>query len=547
MTVAPYSAELLLRARAIHAFGDRDQPYRVLAVGGQRVLALGDDDDELDYLIGPRTTVVDAGHLTFMPGFCDTHNHMLRAGPDVDRVQPAGTSDLAALVEILRAAAERTPIGEWIVPSRSWHETNLREQRLPSALELDRASDVHPIALRRGGHVMVVNSMALRLAGIDRNTPDPENGTIARDPAGHPNGVLIERPAFEPILARLPMPSFDEQVRQLDRVCRDYNAQGITAIRDPGIEGDEFLVYQRARDERRLTVRSDVMLRLPPQWSVSRMLDELHRWHLRTGFGDDVLRLGGIKLFLDGGVEGGAFYDPYANDSEYRGHLFLNVDELTEVVTTAVERGWEVGCHCVGDHALDTVLAAYERVRASNPRLRTGHLVVEHALLAGRDQRHRAIEAGIGITVQHPLLYSLGANMLTHWGADRLDRALPIRSWVEEGALVAAGTDHNVTFSDPMRSIWGMITRETAGAGVRGASEAVDRRTAFELYTAAGARLLGVEDGRGTLQPGKFADLAGYELDPLTCAVDTLPGTTSELTFVGGQPVHDRQGLADQI
>jgi predicted amidohydrolase YtcJ len=400
------------------------------------------------------------------------------------------------------------------------------------------------VALRRGGHVMVANSAALELAGITSDTPDPQRGTIVRDASGRPTGVLVERPAFEPVSRLLPEPSFDEQVDQLGRACRAYNARGITAVRDPGLSGAEFRIYQEAADAGMLTVRSRVMLRMFPEWSADQMIEEIDRWRVRTGLGDDTLRLGGVKIFLDGGVEGAALSEPYADDPTNYGHLFLEDAALTHVVEAAVSRGWEVGCHALGDRAVAQALDAFEAARRACPRLRDGHLVLEHACFADAPTRKRAVRLGLGVCVQHPLVSFLGGNMVKFWGEERTERAFPIRSWVEDGALVSAGSDHNITFLDPLRSIWGMVTRGTASAGVRGAAEAIDRRTAFELSTVAGARL--VDDRRlGPLAPGRHADLVAFRDDPLACPIDDLPELEPSVTMMGGRPVHDPEGRFD--
>lgn len=526
----------IVRASAIHVFDDPRSTARSVALYDGAVVALADRADGLDALAGPATQIHDCRDLTFLPGFFDIHNHMLAAGRDLEQLSLVDVRTIDELLECLISRAAGSTSGEWIVPSRNWHESNLRERRLPTALELDAVD--RPVALRRGGHVMVANTAALALAGIDRETPDPERGTIVRDAAGHPTGLLIERPAFESIARLLPEPTFDEQVAQLERASRAYNAAGITAVRDPGLSGDEFRIYQATADTGRLTVRSRLMLRMFPEWSADRMIDEIQRWHVRTGLGDAMLRLGGVKIFLDGGVEGAALSEPYANDPSRRGHLFLERDELARVIRAAVIRGWDVGCHALGDRAMAIAIDVYEETSRAHSGLRKGRLVLEHACLADATTRKRAISLGLGICVQYPLLQFLGGNMLTYWGEARTEQVLPIRSWVEEGGLVAAGSDHNITFLSPLRAIWGMVTRETVSAGIVGSIEAIDRHTAFELSTTAGARL--VDDWRlGPVRAGRHADLVGFAVDPLTCDLDVLPEMTPALTLVGGRAVHD--------
>jgi predicted amidohydrolase YtcJ len=531
------AADAIVSAHAIHPFDGSGRIFRSLAIRGARLIALDEAADGLDALRGPGTQVVDARDLTVVPGLFDSHNHMLAAAAGAGAVQ---LGDARSIDDVLRLLAERAaelPEGAWIVPSRNWHETNLDERRLPTGSELDRVSSHHPIALRRGGHVMVANSAALQLAGITADSPDPDGGTVERDAGGQPTGLLVEGPAFAPVARLLPVVGFDEQVDALARICRAYNACGITAVRDPGLGREQFRIYQRARDRGLLTVRSTLMMRLAADWDADRMIEEIESWPVRTGLGDQMLRLGGVKLFLDGGVEGAAFCDPYANDAAFRGHQFLTTDELTRVVAGAVDRGWEVGCHALGDRALQAALDAYEAV-SNGRRLRRGHLVLEHGFFADEQTRRRIVKLGVGVCVQHPLVYFLGGNMLRYWGSERTAAALPIKEWVDDGALVAAGSDHDITFYNPLKSIWGMVTRDTATAGHQGEEHAVSRDVAFRLYTVAGAELIGERD-RGALAPGCLADLVAFPSDPLSCPLDDLPTLSPAVTVVGGEPVHD--------
>ena len=210
---------------------------------------------------------------------------------------------------------------------------------------------------------------------------------------------------------------------------------------------------------------------------------------VRSGFGDDLLKLWGLKFVLDGGAEGGALDEPYMNNPSYRGHLLWNPDDLLTLVNFAVRRGWKIGTHAIGDRAVRTLLDVYEQVIKENPGLKPGTLVLEHGFLANAEQRARAIRLGIPVTIQHPLLYTLGSVLLDGWGKERTREIMPVRAWLEEGAMLSAGTDHPVSSYNPLLSIWGMVTRDTLKAGIQGPEYAIDQYTAVQLYTVAGARL----------------------------------------------------------
>ncbi len=536
------SADLMITAAKIHTFDDERSEFHAVAIRDGRILALGDSAEDLRSLVGPQTVEVDARDLVLTPGLFDTHNHQLHTARDLDAVNLDGAATLGEVVALLADRARETPEGEWIVTGSTWHETNLAERRLPTARELDAATTSHPICVRRGGHVRVVNTLGLERAGITADTPDPAGATIARDPDGRPNGQLIEPAAYQPVEALLPKPSFEADVDALGRLCRLYNRRGLVAVRDPFVTRHDLLVYQGARDAGKLTTRSRVMIAVPPTLPRAQRIAEIDSWGVRSGFGDDLLQIDGIKLMADGGVEAAALSTPYANDSTFRGHLMMSADELTEVIRAAVARGWRVGTHAVGDVAVRAVLDAYERVEQEFPGLPQGWLAIEHACFADPEQRQRAIDLGVAITVQHPLLYALGGNMRIYWGDERTAEVFPLREWIDEGALVAAGSDSGPAPWDPLLSIWGMTTRGTRVAGTPGPEHAIDRWTAFWLYSVAGAHLFGDGQVGGAVAIGKLADLVAFPVDPLTCPIDDLPDVQPAFTLLAGEPVFDREG-----
>lgn len=537
------SADVVLRVGRVYDFTAPDAHMSSLAVRDGRVLAVG-QGRELNGLVGPNTTVVEDPGLTVLPSYFDTHNHLFWTSSDVGSVDLEDAGSVADIVARLRERAARTPPGEWIVSARRWHESTIAERRLPTATELDGASPEHPILVRRGGHVAVANSAALRLAGITSRSPDPEGGTVVRDAAGHPKGPLIEFPAFEPIMRLLPQPSAAHKAEALAEACRRYNARGIGAVRDPGVDDEAVDVYQALRDSGRLTVRSTLLYALDPSASTEHKLAQLDAFSRPPGWGDELLRVDGLKIFSDGGVEGGWQSAAYANQPGYFGHPLISRDDLVTVVDSAVRRGWKIGCHAVGDRAVVMVVDAYEQVLRRHPGLPPGTLVIEHAFFADAELRARAIALGIAVTVQHPLLYALAGNMLEYWGPERTEHVMPVRQWLDEGALVAAGSDCNVTPVDPLLSVWGLVSRGTQVGGVQGPQHGIDRATAFRLYTADAARLAGVQGSRGRLAPGYAADLVGYRSDPVRCDLDDLPGLAPCLTLVGGSPVYNPEGMS---
>ena len=424
----PYDlADVVFRVgRAYGMTADRGI-YQAVAVKDGRITAVGRSRDELDSFIGPGTAVIDDPELVLYPAFNDTHNHQLLAARDLDYVSLEQARSIVELVQALRGAADRTPSGEWVISSRCWHETHLREGRLPTARELDAASARHPVFVQRGGHVGVANSAALRMAGITATSADPPSGTVVRLGDRTPVGVLIEGGALEPVRRLLPPVSEAAQAELLARQCRLYNRRGIGVVRDPGLMPGEVAVYQAVADRGELTTRTRLMFWVLPQATVADTLayvDSLPEPGSVAGDGGG-LGIWGLKLGMDGGVEGGFLCEPYANNPAFRGHAFWEPDDFEQVVEHAVGRGCRVGCHAVGDCAVRRVLDAYEQVVLRHPDLPPGTLVIEHAFLADAAARERAVRLGVGITVQHPLLYSLGGNLVRYWGPDRASQVMP--------------------------------------------------------------------------------------------------------------------------
>jgi predicted amidohydrolase YtcJ len=531
-------ADVIIRARAIYSMAADRAVYRAVAIRDEWIVAVSEDPRGLDGLMSGDTRVIDEPDLTILPPFDDNHNHFILAAENLGFVQADQAHSIADLLELIRQRAANTPAGQWIRTSTTWDESNLAEKRLPTAIELDHATSEHPVWVAKGGHVGVANSLALHLAGITSDTPDPPHGTIKHAPDGTPTGELYSAPAMSLVSSLIPPPPFEQQVQNLQQACQVYNSYGIGTVRDPIVTRDQMLVYQALWERGGLTVRSRPMFLFSPG-TVAEQIADIASLGVRSGFGDDLLKIWGLKTLMDGGPAAAALDQPYVNNPNYSGNPFWKTGDLAEVANFAVRRGWRIGIHAIGDRAVRTVLDAYEQVVNTNPGLKPGTLVIEHAFLADATQRARAGRLGVSITVQQPLLYEQGAALLASWGKGRTSQILPIRSWLETEAQVSAGTDSPPTSFDPMQAIWGMVTRGTKQIGVQGPEYAIDQYTAMQLYTAASAQLNWESERRGTVQPRRLADLMAYRTDPITCPIDQLLGLRPVFTMVGGRAVYD--------
>jgi predicted amidohydrolase YtcJ len=534
-------ADLLVKAGRIYAMDERHSTLRSLAVRDGWIVAASDEPDGLNSLASSDTAVLDDPELTVLPAFFDIHEHLLDSARNLGRVRLEDARSMGELVAMIGERAQRTPEGEWVQTSNGWNESNLAEGRLPTAIELDQATSTHPVLAPRGGHVSITNTLGLEKLGITSATPDPPGGTIGHAADGLPNGQL-EGSAAQMIKGLLPPPSLEESVENLVDACGIYAALGVGSVREALLLADGWEVYQSAWERGRLSIRCLPLLLVDSSWPQEQRLAFVDGLRVRSGFGDDWLRLWGLKFVIDGGVAGAAMEEPFANNPSYSGHLNWDADEMTEVVALALSCNWRVGTHAVGDRAVRTVLDVYERALEQHPGKPPGTLVIEHAFLADEEQRARAIRLGVAITVQHALLYTNGAEILASWGPERASRVMPVRSWLADGAVIAAGTDQVRPFN-PMLNIWGTVIRGTKDAGIQGPDEAIDTYTAIELYTAAGARLTGEAHRRGQLRPGQLADFVAYRANPMSMPPDELPDLKPVLTCVGGRGPHDPDAL----
>jgi predicted amidohydrolase YtcJ len=535
----PLRLSYLIKAGAVHSM--TGETYRSVGLRGGEIVGVSTERDGLDDLIGSGTSVVDGRELTLLPAFADSHEHLMEASRNTLLVPVGKARSVAEFTGMVSAAARDATSGDWILTAMDWHESNLAENRLPTLAELDAAAPDHPVLARRGGHFALANSAALRAAGIGTDTPDPAGGTIGRLADGSRSGAL-EGGAVYQVAAFAPARGQAELAAALGTGSAAYAALGVGTIREPLINLDELLAYQEARERDLLNVRVRAMIRVGSELTADQAIALIDGLGARSGFGDERLRIWGLKFVLDGGVEGAALEQPYADDSANSGHLNWDPAVMSKVCVEAAQRGWRIGTHAAGDRALRTVLDVYEAVTAKVGPLPPWTLVIEHALLSDAEQRARAVRGGFGVTVQHPLLWNMGSKMLIAWGPERTRRVNPLDEWLAAGADLAAGTDLVRPFN-PMTNVWGMVTRGTKAAGVQGSEHAINVGTALELYTMGTARLNHEQDRLGSITPGKLADIVAYPIDPFAADPDDLAELTPTFSIVDGRAVHDPDGM----
>jgi len=510
-----------------------------VAIRDNRFLAVG-NQGEINPLNGPNTQEIDLGGRTVIPGLVDSHIHQLSVGLDIEKAALFDARSIADVVDVVESEVQDTPEGEWVTTSSGWHEGQLEEKRLPTRNDLDPVSPNNPVFIPRGGHVCTVNSVALNEADIDKNTSDPEGGTIVRESeTGEPTGVLLET-ARDLVEELVPEPTREERKEAIPRAMEELNARGVTAALEPGLSFSDMRAYMETRTTGNPTVRTDMLV-----WVSSLEDVEEAANHYFRGFGDEMLKIDGIKYLIDGGVEGAALKEPYETvegvqeNPDYRGHLILppgGREEYREMLELAAESGFQVQTHAVGDRAIELVVDEYVNI---DQETSVGDLrwAVMHTFLPTQQSMEKMAEHDIVTTVQnHPT--RLGFNQVQWWGEERGNYAIPIRNLLDNDIMVGGGTDANVVPWRPFESIWWMVTRNTIVAGMLGASQSISREEALQLWTRNSAYTMHWEDKIGSIEPGKLADLAVLDTDYLECNEDEIIDISVDMTMLGGEVVH---------
>lgn len=506
-----------------------------VAVTGDRISAVG-TSARIRGLAGGATKVVDLQGRTLIPGLMDNHLHSAGGGPGVD------LSRARSLDEVYTALAARvgqTAAGDVIVSNSDWHEAQLREKRLPLRDDLDRVAPNHPVVLVRGGHEYVVNSAALRRWRVDEKTPEPAGGRLTRYPDGRLNGELVDTAKALVTLPPAPPRSRDAQIAARRAEYATLHAAGLTSVRHPGISIDDYRLLQEMQRRGLLTMRVTALLR--PGGSAPAVTAALDVSGLKQGDGDAWLRVGGVKLAVDGGFEGGLMREPYAEPWDEKGTfkgLQTQSTESFEATVLALNlRGWRVATHAVGDAAIDIVLTAYERANARTSIVGR-RWSIEHAFIGRPDHLPRMKALGLALAVQNHL-YLAGPSLVSYWGPVRAGLTTPARLYLDAGLAVSSGTDAPVVPYPPLWTLYHFITRDTIAGGVLGPDQRVTREEALRMATTGNAWLTMEEGDKGAIATGMLADLVLLSEDPLTCAPAALRDAKVLMTIVGGKIVHD--------
>ena len=519
-------ADLILHHGKVVTLDDRNRTASAVVIRAGTIVAVG-EEQLLERYAAART--IDVGGRLVLPGFNDAHTHL--SGDARRYIDLSSARSIRELQDKVRAKAVQLGPGEWIT-GYGWAEDNFVEQRLPMRTDLDAAAPGNPVILARAGdHSSVANSLALRLAGITRDTPHPSAGMIEHDSTGEPTGIIRER---ADIVNRLvPVASPDELRPSFVQSLRDQLSFGITSL----VMADETVrnwpEWERVyREHPGQLPRAAVQIR----WNGE---SELRAFGKRSGDGDEWLRVGALKVYVDGGFTGPSAYtlQPYKGMPGFRGTLNRTPDELYQIAKTAHAMGWQMGFHTIGDGAIALTVDVFDRVLRESPRPDHRHYVNHFSMLPPDATLATMARDSILVAQQPNFTYTLEQRYAQTLDGTRLAHNNPVATPMNRGIVMAFSSD--ILPIGPMVGLYAAVTRKGKSGVVYGADERVSMLQALRAYTR-GAYLTHEEHRKGTIEAGKLADLIVLSADLTTIPPEQILGTTVDMTVLGGRVVYER-------
>ena len=503
---------------------------------------------EVRPLIGSGTRVLDAGGRMVIPGLIDTHVHALGVAAAEAR-QPF--KDLRSIEEIqawVRQQAAQSPAGTWIWSPRVF-PTRVREHRFPTRAELDAAAPRNPVVVD-GAYAVMVNTAALKAAGITAGTPDPAGGAIVKDAAGQPTGLLRN---IGTLLARFREDAGPVPLDMLEKVHRKYLESGITSVIERGANVRGYRAYRELHDASRLRVRATITVRVSSDGTVADTERFIRGLPFRFGEGDDRLKVGPLKIVADGGILAGTAYmrQPYGArasalygvaDPDYRGFLTRKPEALNAIIRTGHRLGWQMSAHVTGDAGVDAVLDAVEAANQESP-IGDRRFTLIHAYFANPETAQRAARLGVIVDTQPAWYYKDADALAEALGASRLEQFIGLDTWLDAGLTVAINTDHmfgldpdaSMNPYNPFLTMYVAVTRRTEGGQVFGPGQAVSRERALRMMTSEAARFSFDEQRKGTIETGKLGDFVVLSDDLFAVPAEDIRHIRAETTVVGGE------------
>ena len=535
--MAPKSADLVLTNGDVYTIDSARPRAQAIAIRGEKIVAIG-SSNEIHAWIGPHTRVIDLHGRFVMPGFNDAHVHLASGGMAKLTVNLERTKSLVEFQQRIRDSLKNYKPGEWITGS-GWDHTLWTEKRFPTRWDLDVVSKDHPMVFERvDGHVAVANSLALKIAGVTKETKDAPGSHIVRDEkTGEPNGMLEEAGAMRLVYRHVPAPSHELRARAIELALEDAVSHGVTSIQDYSTWND-FLIYRELKNQRKLPLRITEWL------TFTEPLAKLEEERREGGTTDPWLKTGTLKAFMDGslGSRTAAMLAPYSDDPSTSGIPRMQAAELNRMSIERDKAGFQLNFHAIGDRANRMALDAFAAVVAANgPRDRRDR--VEHAQIVAPDDFARFAKLHVIASMQPSHLLDDQRWAMERIGPERAKGAYAWNTMRKDGVRLAFGTDYPVEPIDPLRGIYECVTRELPEGGPIGGWEPQEKLpmdVCIYDYTAGSAYAEFEETRKGQLKPGMFADIVVYPKDIMHMPPVELLHTSADMTIAGGRVVYER-------
>ncbi len=536
---------LVLLNGKIATMDDKNPRANALVISGERIIYSGEDDVARDY-ITKETEVIDLKGRLVLPGFNDAHLHFLGGGLTLLRVDLKDCKSFQEIEKRLREKVGKFQVGSWIL-GRGWDHTLFNQGNWPDKSFLDGIAPQNPVFLKRvDGHIGWANSLALQLAGINRDTPSPEGGIIVKDSlTGEPTGILMEK-GMDLIEKIIPKPSLDELTLAIREAAKETKRYGITSIQDNS-DLDVIEVYKKLLEKNELKVKVSEWLPL----ELIKNPEELKKLIETFPHKNNLLRFALLKIMADGtlGSRTAFLFEPFSDEPDKSGALLLEEKELEKMVSLADKFGYQVGIHAIGDRANHIVLNIYEKIKELNPKRERRHRI-EHCSVLEEIDIPRFAELGVVASVQ-PAFWSSDRKWLQQrLGKERLKRAYPFKSLLDSGAILSFGTDWPVESLNPMLGIYSAVTRDVeAIKSLRpvkthnaASLQKLTIEQAVKAYTLGSAYAQFQEKEKGSLEAGKLADIVVLSKDIFSIPSEKILETEVELTILGGEIIFSCRG-----
>jgi predicted amidohydrolase YtcJ len=531
------AADLIILNARIWTVDSSQPEAQAVAILGDRIVAVG-SNPKVEVWRGPHTRVFDAGGRRLLPGFNDAHVHFAEGGAQLDNVELNDATSPQEFARRIRGRAAKTAKGEWVLGG-DWDETKWNPAELPTKELIDAATPETPVAVNRyDGHMVLANSLALKLAGITAQTPDPDGGVIVRDKNGNPTGGLKDA-AQDMLFKALPPLTHDRRRRAVERALEHAASLGVTSVQNMNPDYADVAIYSELLDEGKLTTRIYAAPLIP-------QVDDQVKIGIRRAFGGPYLRMGAVKAYADGSLGSATayFFEPFDDQPGNRGLLsdeMHPVSLMRDRMMRADAAGLQICTHAIGDAGISTILDIYTEIEKQHGS-RDRRWRIEHAQHMAAKDFDRFAQLHVIASVQPYHAIDDGRWAERRIGHDRSSRTYAFRTFLDHGVRLALGTDWNVAPLNPMLTLYAATTRATLdGKNPNGwfPEQKLTIKEAIEAYTMGSAYAEFQENEKGSITPGKLADMVLLSDDILSIDPVKIRDARVLKTWVGGKMTHD--------